>query len=1835
MKVCNEVGKLMKKGMAWLLCLIMMFMVIEPLNVQAEGEQEVESVEMSDYAKVNISLYASNEDAENGQQITVLEDGQSLIFLLEMTEFDNTQLLEKLKAANKLIDFTVDAQFVSMLKGSYPTSLYPSDFDNLAEDESGAPFYRWWIDENHKVRIRFEEEWINKVKNNDNLQLNKIAMGFTGEVNIGDNDNPGKITINVGGQNYIIPIKTRYELTKTVGAPVYRDGTYVADYSVTFTLDQDMGIGGNVSYDGYSADLKLKDVLSGGAGSSLTGQLVDNPEVTGPTDGLSVTVLNNGTENIFSFNGADVLKKGSYTLTYTMSIKNEAAAAKLNGYNNDNVVELLENNASLTTPLTATATLKWDDNISERSKIIKSIIPVNKQTNLYIEGADYYVDYCVAVYLKDEVTTFTVNDVVTAPLEHSDKPVVLLGVNTAEDFWSQEGIADNLQPVAADVVTSISENTQSIIVSTNSLLTLPPGTYYLKVPCKATKAVDEVVKGNSEIEYINSAKLVSVDDTNIVNGKESTVKDKLKPPYPFIKRGAIETSNTGEHVIYDKEGVRGKLIRWDVEFGWSVPDPSMVVKDVMKGGQSLLINGATSFDIWDISSGSPESIVKLWNKNDLDYIDFGTDENGNEMFILYPGKLTADPSASARKFKLTYYTLVPEDTIDFSVMENNWSIEFPTVPSPNVTDIGPQNGTEIPQFGDTVQLKLSKVSTRDSKKYDIHDIISEWKIEIDNPNRIPVDSLSGLVLTDVARLKSKTNISDDMDVWYDFETDKKYAPNLTLVRENDIKVQLVEGEHYTLLNAADNKAKFVINFNMSAIKNLLSEGETYFKKIEVLSYLYNTDYNNPNNGRYPVANIENTASLDYAVSGNPLTPLEAKVESGRAFSTVLKTLEELSGENFADFVNNDNKKEVKWRIEIGAAEFDVGNDVRLKVEDTLPENMKLMEDGENWRDCFSIESTQAHKKIDLTDAIFSWDEDKNQFTLEFTKPGKNWPSKEYNIYIDYYTVFKEGVLQEALDKMPDREVSLTFENVKNVAEVYWNGLLLEEPYEEGDIVINDVVLSKTSEWLESSGSKVKYTIDINPYSLNQSDEDTITLYDYMGTGKENFIYLENTFRVTNKLTGVQMAKGTEPGENTYVLEMAEDGKSFTMTIPDETYIEFVYQVKTTKPVGAEVQLDNTATLAGRTAPPTNVTFTVKSTYQMGSFSVQNDEAGIRLVKIDGSAVEATTPTVLSGAEFKKVELNLDGTAKAGTEEVLTTDANGMIQVVCKLSDTKVYMLEETKAPKGYMLGETPWKWCYVLTTNASQGQNLSEELQEVLDCGITVIPAGSFVDEEVQNNPAVISVQKCDIAGQILEGAEFKLTDANNRVIVPDVNKKGTIQFTSLVPGSYTLEETKAPQGYELRDEYLWKFDITQDGKVQVAQSNNYQLFSVDEEGYTITITNKKIIPTTVTIKGIKELEGRATTNSDKFTFAISAAVDTPNAPLPDSLTTTTRNWSAGKAAFAFPGITFNKVGSYKYEITEEKGTQAGIIYDSSKYLVNVVVKETDDGKLSATVKVGKMSETGNAKEVPDIVFTNQYDAEGQISLVAEKQVNGKMPEEGESFEFILTDEAGIVLQTVENDKGDIRFAPIKYSMQDVGHTFSYTISEVMKEDSVYIMDENKYVVEVSVSDNGTGKLLVKNKITSAGKEQEKIVFNNIKEEVSPEEPTQTFTPAPTEVPTEVPTEAPTEVPTEAPTEVPTEVPTEAPTEVPTEAPTEAPAEVPAESPTPTQIPNLTPVLTPAPIESMSPPPAISEANTGGVRKSPVTGEDDSIYWCLALMLSSGVGFVWNKRRNIKNSDKK
>ncbi|MED2903959.1 collagen binding domain-containing protein, partial [Bacillus tropicus] len=60
-------------------------------------------------------------------------------------------------------------------------------------------------------------------------------------------------------------------------------------------------------------------------------------------------------------------------------------------------------------------------------------------------------------------------------------------------------------------------------------------------------------------------------------------------------------------------------------------------------------------------------------------------------------------------------------------------------------------------------------------------------------------------------------------------------------------------------------------------------------------------------------------------------------------------------------------------------------------------------------------------------------------------------------------------------------------------------------------------------------------------------------------------------------------------------------------------------------------------------------------------------------------------------------------------------------------------------------------------------------------------------------------IKKDAESGKVLEGAEFRLKNENGQVVgeAKTTNKDGVVKFENLVPGKYTLEETKAPEGYK------------------------------------------------------------------------------------------------------------------------------------------------------------------------------------------------------------------------------------------------------------------------------------------------------------------------------------------------------------------------------------------------------------------------------------------------------
>ncbi|MGG1148389.1 MSCRAMM family protein, partial [Bacillus wiedmannii] len=160
--------------------------------------------------------------------------------------------------------------------------------------------------------------------------------------------------------------------------------------------------------------------------------------------------------------------------------------------------------------------------------------------------------------------------------------------------------------------------------------------------------------------------------------------------------------------------------------------------------------------------------------------------------------------------------------------------------------------------------------------------------------------------------------------------------------------------------------------------------------------------------------------------------------------------------------------------------------------------------------------------------------------------------------------------------------------------------------------------------------------------------------------------------------------------------------------------------------------------------------------------VEKATGQFEIVKVDAN----DKTKVLSDAEF---EVYKDGKKV----ETLRTDKTG--KVISQKLEPGTYTLKETKAPQGYKL--------------------LKEEIE-------VVVEANKVVQVQVENAKELGSLQvikKDAESGKVLEDAEFKLKNETGQVVgeAKTTNKNGVVTFENLVPGKYTLEETKAPEGYK------------------------------------------------------------------------------------------------------------------------------------------------------------------------------------------------------------------------------------------------------------------------------------------------------------------------------------------------------------------------------------------------------------------------------------------------------
>ena len=92
-----------------------------------------------------------------------------------------------------------------------------------------------------------------------------------------------------------------------------------------------------------------------------------------------------------------------------------------------------------------------------------------------------------------------------------------------------------------------------------------------------------------------------------------------------------------------------------------------------------------------------------------------------------------------------------------------------------------------------------------------------------------------------------------------------------------------------------------------------------------------------------------------------------------------------------------------------------------------------------------------------------------------------------------------------------------------------------------------------------------------------------------------------------------------------------------------------------------------------------------------------------------------------------------------------------------------------------------------------------------------------------------------------LQGATFSLTDADGHVIYRSSDADGIVDFTDIEPGTYTLEETRAPEGYT-KSTRKWRVTVYDTGNVLIRETGITGTGSV-VEGTTIKlpVTNKPV----------------------------------------------------------------------------------------------------------------------------------------------------------------------------------------------------------------------------------------------------------------------------------------------------------------------------------------------------------------------------------------------------------
>ncbi|MDO4774785.1 MAG: FctA domain-containing protein, partial [Aerococcaceae bacterium] len=215
-------------------------------------------------------------------------------------------------------------------------------------------------------------------------------------------------------------------------------------------------------------------------------------------------------------------------------------------------------------------------------------------------------------------------------------------------------------------------------------------------------------------------------------------------------------------------------------------------------------------------------------------------------------------------------------------------------------------------------------------------------------------------------------------------------------------------------------------------------------------------------------------------------------------------------------------------------------------------------------------------------------------------------------------------------------------------------------------------------------------------------------------------------------------------------------------------------------------------------------------------------------------------------------------------------------------------------------------------------------------------------------------------------------------------------------------------------------------------------------------------------IEVLKELTGRSLKNQE-FEFILTKHRDTGSEEIERA-----KNSADGKVTFT--AIPYVDAGTYRYTVTEVKGTDPTVVYSEERIDISVVV-ENNNGQLVGRVVYPEDKTFNN--EVPPAPTSSVIKA----SLSGHKCITAPVEVE------LLKEDGITVLQTVTAVNGKVTFAPINYNTTE---PTTYKVRQKNAVDTAHVIfDKGVKTVTVNVTKNDSNNTLV------ATVDPEEVVFDN------------------------------------------------------------------------------------------------------------------------------------------------